>query len=41
MEALGSRAIWGPIGFLAGVGALGLAALHVWDRSRGPAKAAL
>jgi MFS family permease len=39
MDALGSRAIWGPIGFLAGVGALGLAALHVWDRNRGPAMA--
>ena len=39
MEALGSRAIWGPIGFLAGVGALGLAGLYVWDRSRGPVRA--
>lgn len=39
MEALGSRAIWRPIGLLAGVGALGLAALYAWDRSLGPARA--
>lgn len=38
MKAFGSRAIWGPIGLLAGLGALGLAVLYVWDRSRGPAR---
>ncbi len=39
MKAFGSRAIWGPIGLLGGLGALGLAGLYAWDRSRGPARA--
>ena len=36
MKVFGSRAVWGPIGLLAGLGALGLAGLYAWDRSRGP-----
>lgn len=39
MKVFGSRAIWGPIGLLAGLGALCLAGLHAWDRSRGPSAA--
>ena len=39
MKALGSRAIWGPVGLLAGLGALGLAGLHAYDRYRGPGRA--
>lgn len=38
IRALGSRAVWWPIGVLAGLGALGGAALYLWDRRRGPAR---
>ncbi len=38
IRALGSRAVWWPIGVLAGLGALGGAALYAWDRGRGPAR---